>query len=254
MAMKDTLQGIKTYESGSEKASRTGLNGKLKESPLPDDQLLSNLGLYLDSKSLSRILFMDFLYRQIVDVQGVVMEFGTRWGQNLALFSALRGIYEPFNRHRKIIGFDTFAGFPSIAAQDGNSEMMKKGQLSVGQNYDSYLRELLSIHESLNPLAHITKFELRKGDATEELPSYLTESPQTIIALAYFDFDLYAPTKKCLEIVRPRLTRGSVLGFDELNDPDSPGETVALMEVFGLNNVRLRRFPFASRVSYFVME
>jgi hypothetical protein len=252
--MKDTKQGIKTYESGNEKSSRSGLLGKLKETPLPDEQLLSNLGLYLDSKSLSRILFMDFLYRQVVDVQGIVVEFGTRWGQNLALFAALRGIYEPFNRHRKIVGFDTFAGFPTITTEDGTSEMMKKGQLSVGEDYEKYLGEVLSIHESLNPLSHIPKFELRKGDATVQLPAYLEGAPQTMIALAYFDFDLYAPTKKCLELVRPRLTKGSVVGFDELNDPDSPGETVALMEVFGLNSVRVKRFPFASRVSYFVLD
>jgi len=45
---------------------------------------------------------MDFLYRQALEVQGVVMEFGCRWGQNVSLFSALRGIYEPFNRLRKV--------------------------------------------------------------------------------------------------------------------------------------------------------
>lgn len=252
--MKDTKKAIKTYESGSEKDSRARLSGLLKGSPIPEDQLLSNLGLFLDSKSLSRLLFMDFLYRQIVDVQGIVMEFGTRWGQNLALFTALRGIYEPFNRHRTIVGFDTFEGFPAITSEDGSSEMMKKGQLSVGEGYDEYLGELLSIHESLNPLAHVRKFELRKGDATAQLPAFLEDAPQTIVALAYFDFDLYAPTKACLEIVRPRLTKGSVVGFDELNDPDSPGETRALAEVFGLNQVRIKRFPFASRVSYFVVE
>ena len=64
----------------------------LKDCPISDDQLLSNLGLFLESKNLSRILFMDFLFRQIIDVQGVIMEFGTRWGQNMALFEALRGI------------------------------------------------------------------------------------------------------------------------------------------------------------------
>jgi hypothetical protein len=50
------------------------------------------------------------------------------------------------------------------------------------------------------------------------------------------------------------LVKGSVIGFDELNDPDSPGETVALMEVFGLNNIKLKRYPYASRTSYFVVE
>jgi hypothetical protein len=252
--MNENFQNIKSYESLSEHDLRGKLAEKLKSARIPEDQLLSNLGLFLDSKSLSRILFMDFLYRKIIDVQGVVMEFGTRWGQNMALFSALRGIYEPFNRHRKILAFDTFAGFPSIAPQDGTSDMMKLGQLAVGEGYDHFLSELLSIQEGLNPLGHIKKFDLRKGDATEELPIYLETAPETIVALAYFDFDLYEPTKKCLEIIRPRLTKGSVVGFDELNDPDSPGETLALMETFGLNQVRIKRFPYASRVSYFFVE
>lgn len=34
------------------------------------------------------------------------MEFGVRWGQNLALFESFRGIYEPYNYNRKIVGFD----------------------------------------------------------------------------------------------------------------------------------------------------
>ena len=42
--------------------------------------------------------------------------------------------------------------------------------------------------------------------------------------------------------------------FDELNDPDSPGETTALMESFGLRNVSLKRYRYASRVSYFVVN
>ena len=84
-----------------------------------------NLGLFLDSKSLSRILFMDYLYKKNIDLQGVVMEFGVRWGQNCSLFSALRGIYEPFNRHRKIIGFDTFTGFPSVSKKDGKTALAK---------------------------------------------------------------------------------------------------------------------------------
>ena len=92
------------------------------------------------------------------------------------------------------------------------------------------------------------------GDATKTLPDYLDKNPETIVALAFFDFDVYEPTKICLEAIKPRLVKGSVLGFDELNDPDSPGETVALMEVFGLNNVRLERFPYTSRTSYFVVE
>jgi hypothetical protein len=88
----------------------------------------------------------------------------------------------------------------------------------------------------------------------ETLPSYLDEHTETIVALAYFDLDLYAPTKKCLELLKPRLTKGSVLGFDELNEHATPGETLAVMEALGLGNVALRRLPYTSRTCYCVIE
>lgn len=245
---------IQSYASSTEQIAREQMVDLLVHHSIPPDQLLSNLGLFLESKNLARLLFMDFLYRQMISVQGVIMEFGVRWGQNLALLSALRGIYEPFNRHRKIVGFDTFTGFPSIHEKDGQSSMMVNGQLAVSPHHVEALQRLLTLHESLNPLAHIKKYELCVGNAVEELPRYLARCPETIVAMAYFDLDLYEPTVKCLELLRPRMTKGTILGFDELNDPDSPGETLALMEVFGLNHLRIQRFPFASRVSYVVFE
>jgi hypothetical protein len=247
-------KAIITYNDEKEENARNELYKLLESCPIPEEQVLSNLGLFLNSKNLSRILFMNYIYQKIVDVQGVVFEFGTRWGQNVALFAALRGIYEPFNRHRKIVAFDTFEGFPSIHEKDGTSDMMVEGMLSLTEDYDQYLSEILTTIEKDNPLSHIKKFELRKGDGTQQIDSYLEDNPETIISLAYFDFDLYEPTKKCLEAIRPRLTKGSVVCFDELNDPDSPGETLALMEVFGLENVTLKRFPYVSRISYFVVE
>jgi len=249
-----TELGIKTYDSAQDKLMRQQFVEHLKKCPVPDDQLLSNLGLFLNSKNLSRILFMDHLYRQIVDVQGIIIEFGTRWGQNLALFAALRGIYEPFNRHRKIVGFDTFAGFPGISKEDGSSDLVQVGNLSVTEDYVEYLTKILEYHELDNPLSHIKKFDIRVGDAVVEIERYLKEYPETIVALAYFDFDIYEPTRKCLEAIKPHLVKGSVLGLDELNDHDSPGETIALKEVFGLNNISLKRYRYASRVSHFVVE
>ena len=247
-------QGIKTYENAEERAARDRLWTLFKDCPIPSDQRLSNLGLFLNSKNLSRLLFMDHLYRQVVDIPGVVMEFGVRWGQNTSLFAALRGIYDPFNRHRTILGFDTFEGFPAISDKDGDSEMMIQGNLSLTKGYERYLEAVLACQEADNPLSHIKKFDLIKGDAVLTVQDYLERHPQTIVALAYFDFDLYEPTRKCLECIVPYLTKGSVLGFDELNDPDSPGETVALREVFGLKNIALRRYRYASRVSYFTVE
>lgn len=246
--------GVKSYSSEQEQNTRQTLIDLFKQCPIPEDQIFSNLGLFLNSKDLARILFMDHIYKQIIDVQGVVMDFGTRWGQNMAIFTALRGMYEPFNRHKKVIGFDTFKGFPKLSPKDGGSDLMKLGNVSVTAKYEEYLDEIMKSHENANPLSHIKKYEIIKGDASIEIKKYLKNAPETIVALAYFDFDIYLPTKECLQAIKPRLVKGSILAFDELNDHDSPGETAALIETFGLNNIRLKRYQYTSRTSYFIVE
>ena len=82
----------------------------------------------------------------------------------------------------------------------------------------------------------------------------MKNNEHTVIALAYFDFDIYKPTFDCLEAIKDCLTKGSVLGFDELNYDAYPGETLALKEVFGLNNINLKRTPYSGVQSYFVID
>ncbi len=93
-----------------------------------------------------------------------------------------------------------------------------------------------------------------KGNAIEQIDVYLNDHPETIIAFAYFDFDIYAPTKKCLERILSHLTKGSIIAFDELNHSIFPGETLALKEVLGLTKYSIRRSPFSSYQSYLVIE
>lgn len=252
--MSKTELGAKVYSNDKEVGSQSKIVESLRNCPIPDDEILENLGLFLTSKNLSRIFFMEHIYKQIVNVPGVVMEMGTRFGNNISLFSAFRSMYEPFHRHRKIIGFDTFDGFLEVTSEDGDSNLMEKGNLKVGDGYYEYLDNLMKQRELNEPLSHIKKYELIKGDAIIELRKYLDEKPQTIIALMYFDFDLYKPTKECLEMIMPYVTKGSVIAFDELNDDDSPGETQALRESIGLHTISLKRLSNVARSSYFVVE
>ena len=164
----------------------------------------------------------------------------------------MRGIYEPFNYNRKIVGFDTFGGFPSVDKKDGAK--VKTGDYAVTENYEVYLEKILAYHESESPIPHIKKFELVKGDAIVTIDEYLKRSPETIVALAYFDFDIYMPTKKCLEAILPRVTKGSIIAFDELNCPEFPGETLAVMEVLGLSKFALKRSVLNPLISYIVIE
>ncbi len=238
----------------SEKDTIRQFTTALKRTPIADDELLQNIGLFLTSKHLARILFFVEIYRKILGVHGIVAEFGVRWGQTLSLFSALRGIYEPFNRLRKIVGFDTFEGFKGYCEKDGSKSQCADGSFSVPREYEQYLFSILSFQEALNPAPHIRKFELVKGDARESVPKYLQDNPETIIALAVLDFDIYEPTKAVLRAIKPRLVKGSIVVFDELCDDYHPGETAALDEVFGLNNVRLHRMPTAARLSFMEIE
>jgi Macrocin-O-methyltransferase (TylF) len=237
------LSGATAAETGR----RETLAEMIRHSPIPATELSTNLGLYLSRMQISRIMLMHQLYQMIVPVHGVIMEFGVRWGQNLALFSNFRGMYEPYNHNRKIIGFDTFAGFPSVDAK-------AVGDYAVAENYQEYLSTILEQHQADSPIPHKKKFELVAGDATRTIHEYLARQPETVVAMAYFDFDIYQPTKVCLEAILPRLTRGSVIAFDELNCPEFPGETLAVLETIGLGKYGLRRDPQNPLVSWMLID
>jgi hypothetical protein len=226
----------------------------LQDTPIPSEELGRNLGLYIDRQNLSRILFIQHIYEMIVAVHGNIMEFGTRWGQNMALFHSFRGFYEPYNMTRRIIGFDTFAGFPEIAEEDGKYILAQKGKFGVTEGYEKHLESVLSAHELRSPLSHLRRYEIHKGDAEVKLREYLDIHPETIVALAFFDMDIYTPTKKCLELILPHLTKGSVAVFDELNVKEWPGETKAFREVLAFDRYAIKRCPYSSSASYVVIE
>ena len=252
--MKTEQHDAVILSSSEEKDIQKQFVALFKSSLLPDDEILPNLGLFLTSKALSRILFFYEIYKKIIHTHGIIIEFGVRWGQTLSIMSALRGIFEPFNRHRKIVGFDTFEGLKGIGKNDGELSKCKDGSFSVTPGYEDYLDRILSMQEKLNPMSHLKRYELVKGDAVKTIPEYLKRHPETIISLAIFDFNIYAPTKAALEAIKPHLCKGSILVFDELCDDILPGETIALKETWGLNNVRLQRFPMTARISYLEVE
>lgn len=227
----------------------------LLSAPLPSSELAENSGLFVSPRTVKRLFFFNEIYCHALPVHGIVLQFGLRWGRDLATLHALRTIYEPFNATRAIVGFDTFEGFPSVDPRDGDAEMIKGGVLTVSQGYESFLSDVFAQRQIVDPLPQVERFEVHKGDAVEKLAEYLGKHPETIVALAHFDMDLYEPTKKCLELLKPYLTKGSVLAFDELISVPFPGETVAVREVFGLDKVRLRRSPtYSGHGSYLIVE
>jgi len=245
---------LETKASEAQIKHREQLYKLFREHPMPDDQLLMSLGLYMRSSALAKILFLNELYELILDIPGVIVEFGTWLGQNMVVFENLRAIYEPFNQSRRIIGFDTFKGYPSLSDKDKPSEVIKVGGYPVPKNYRAYLEELIDYHEKNNVLANVKKHQVVEGDVVQTAPCFFEQNPGTVVALAYFDLALYEPTKVCLETIKPHVERGSVIMLDEFNSPDYPGETIAFTEVFKSAKYSVRRSRFMTDRTFIIMD
>lgn len=245
---------LETKASEAQLKHREIFYNLFRKRPMPDDQLLMNLGLYMRSSALTKILFLNELYELILNLPGVIIEFGTWWGQNLVVFENLRAIYEPFNQNRRIIGFDTFKGYPSLSGKDRPSETIKVGSYTVTENYRTYLEELIDYHEKNNVLANVKKHQVIEGDVAETVPRFFEENLETVIALAYFDMALYEPTKVCLETIKPHLVRGSVIMLDDFNWHEYPGETIAFKEVFKDVKYSARRAKFMPDRTLIIMD
>ncbi|WP_448625333.1 hypothetical protein [Geodermatophilus sp. URMC 64] len=241
---------IQRIGSRTQAEAQASLVRRLRESPIPDAELADHLPLYSSRHAVGRVLLMHALYERILDVHGVILLFGVRWGRDLAILQTLRSILEPGNATRRIIGFDTFEGFPSVSDLDGGA---RPGDYGVSADHADVLEALLGDRDADegNPYP---RREIVQGDATVTLPRWLEGHPETVVAMAYFDMDLYEPTRACLAALEPYITRGAVIGFDEVAHPGWPGETVALREVRGLHRVRLQRTRFAGTPSFFVAE
>jgi hypothetical protein len=223
---------------------RERLQQSFLSSPLPEEDRLFNIGMYTRSSVLVKFLVMGDIYQRIQKIPGSLVEFGTWWGQNLVLLENLRAIYEPFNKQRTIIGFDTFDGYTPMGDRDKDSVVWEGSSYSTGKDYVEYLRELLEIHEGCNALGHVRgRHKLIAGDVSETAPAYFAAHPEAIVAFAYFDMALYEPTKAALAAIKPHLIPGSILLMDELTWEESPGEAIAFKETFSREEVVIEKCP-----------
>ena len=215
-------------------------------------ELVDHFPLFIKREQLSDYIAKIELIKKIIGIKGSVIECGVFKGSSLLLMAKLFSIYEPYGIHRKIVGFDTFTGFPS------SSDIDKKNQKDKKKYRKNYLGNvnLKNIENSIKlfnknrPNGHITKIDLVKGDATKTIPKFMDENSHTLISLLYLDFDLYEPTKIALKYFLPRMSKGSIIAFDQLNQRRWKGETVALIKTLNLNKYKLKQFSFEPNISY----
>jgi hypothetical protein len=207
---------------------------------------------YLRRQDVARLLVRYEIFKLAMPANGSIVECGVYSGGGLFAWMHFSSIMEPYNYNRKVIGFDTFEGFPRVHEKDlrGTSEHLHAGALQTHKTMVEELSELAALHDTNRPLGHIAKVDLVKGDACNTIPEYVQSHPHLLISLLYLDFDVYGPTMAALKHLYPRVVKGGIVAFDELNKQDYPGETVALLESMELP--QLVRFPYDPDISYFV--
>ena len=206
--------------------------------------------VFAERQAITTALTRIDLFRQILEVQGAVVECGVHKGNSLFLYNHLSTILEPYNFNRKIIGFDTFEGFRSISSDDQD----KLSEADFSDTNVDLLSSWAGLQDKNRPVSHIEKMELIQGDATKTIPKYVAQNPHLIVAMLFLDFDIYEPTKVALEHLLPLVPKGGIVGLDEINCKKWQGETIALKEVLSINDLRLQKFFYDPWVSYFVVE
>ena len=204
---------------------------------------------FASKRSVARFLCKSEIFKKIIDVNGAVIECGVFNGAGLFTWGHLTNIYEPTNYNRKIIGFDTFEGFPGVTENDANNDKKFKAGDLKGDSYDAISLSVEKYNQERH-LRHIPNIELVKGDFNIEAPNFLKKNPHMLISLLYLDFDLYEPTKKALEIFMPRMCKGAIICFDELNCSNFPGETLAMLEMLDMRSSKINRFHIDPWISY----
>ena len=222
--------------------------------PDPFEKKLDNFAKYARRQALTKTFAQYEIFKRISNVKGSIVECGVLRGGSLFTWLHLSSILEPVNFTRRIYGFDSFEGFPSVSEHDKApaATSLKQGDL-YANSYEE-LVELAKIHDSNRLLNHIDKLHLVKGDATKTIPQFIETHPHLVVSLLFLDFDLYEPTRVALTHFLPRMPRGAVLAFDELDNPIWPGETKAVLDDVGIRRLKIERLDFDPYIGFAVLD
>lgn len=221
--------------------------------PDPVEVKLENFPKYVRRQHLKRFLAMYEIFKLAMPVKGSIVECGVFRGFGLMSWAKLSAMLEPENLTRRIYGFDTFEGFPSVAAQDQSVFTDAKPGDLCANSYNE-LTELIREYDRDRFLGHVPKVELIRGDVARTVPEFVVSHPHLLVSLLFLDADMFQPTKAALETLLPRMPKGAVIAFDELDNPIWPGETAAAMDAVGLRNLRLRRLDWDPYIAFAILE
>lgn len=244
---------MKKFRTPAEEQVGKNIEGIFLRCPDPVEIKLENFTKYVRRQHLKRFLAMYEIFKLVLPVKGSVVECGVFKGFGVMAWAKLSAMLEPENLTRRIYGFDSFQGFPEVGPKDANA-LAQHQSGGLGADSHDELIELIAQYDQDRFLGHVDKVHLVKGDVCQSISGFMEKHPHLMVSLLFLDLDLYEPTKAALEHFVPRMPKGAVIAFDELDNPMWPGETLALLDSLGIGSLRLRRMDWDPYISFAVLE
>lgn len=166
-----------------------------------------------DTRVLGKLLARNFLYNQVKDVPGDIVECGVFKGSGILTWLKLKKIFTP-NSFRKIIGFDFFDTNSLLNSLSGN-DRLRMSELFGERHYqhDEAAEQLLRDKIATAGFAS-SDYELVKGDICKTAPEFAQQRPGLRISLLYIDVDIEEPTYEILKAFWEKIAVG-IVAFDE---------------------------------------
>src|ERR1035437_4914283 len=132
-----------------------------EQSECPTDKKLANFSKYVRRQTIARFAAHYEIFKRVLNVKGSVVECGVHHGGGLMTWAKLSSTLEPYNYHRRILGFDTFEGFPSVSKIDEQGKATPvPGMFREDYAIHAELQECIKDYDQNRFLNHIEKVEL----------------------------------------------------------------------------------------------
>tara|TARA_Y100000813_G_scaffold161785_1_gene122332 strand:+ start:567 stop:1322 length:756 start_codon:yes stop_codon:yes gene_type:complete len=212
--------------------------------------ILYNWPCFVRSQEITRFLVYYEIFKMIQNVHGSIVQLGVLNGNTLFSYALFSEIFEHRNYTRQIFGFDTFGAYEALSDREDKDKFASK----AATYSEDFVRSAAKLFNDAQIFRQFPKVQLIKGDAVETLPAFLEQHPETMCSLLNLHTSVYEVERQTLELMWPRMPKGAVVHMGSLAYPDSPGVTEMIQDTVGISNVRIQRFPFATKHAFFIKE
>jgi hypothetical protein len=218
----------------------------IRQFGLGERDTIENFSLFLRRINFAKFLSHIDVFREVVDLPGSIVECGVFKGSSFLAFVKLVEVLCPADSLKRVIGFDTFEGFPDLAPADGLPDE-RRGKVVGGwdsRDFFPVLERMVEITQRDSLVPRVKRVEFVKGNVVETIPAYVQRNPGLRICLLHLDMDLYEPTLAALRHLYPLVVPGGVVLLDEYGMDGFPGESAAFDEYFAGQRPKLTKFPY----------